>query len=158
MKAYIFNKKIWIVSYILLLIISFFYVHWAINQDRIHVLTKKNNDNEDIIEEHFVRALVKLESPAGYREYSVTKKDELKNVDTVEDLLKKLWESQNFYFEKNSYVYGNGIDNVNYIAAPLGYTWRIFLFDKDVTANFGHTNLMDDAVVTLKLVTADSQE
>ena len=133
-------KKYFPTIYVILLIFSFFYVKSVLKEGD---LREYDNEVEKVEKEHPVNVTLVV----GDRKYLV----DLESGDTVLDLLEDLRGDDKFYYEKTDYTYGTELDSVNGVKPTLGYKWKLYKDDEDITYIMGDIFLTDDTTYTIRL-------
>ena len=135
-------KNYFIIGYILFLILGALYVDSILK----HTPIKEKGKQDQIVEEiKPVTVYLNVENDKTY-------KVDLKNQDSVSDLLDKLRDNGDIFFEKTRYTYGIEIEELGHVKTPEGYNWRIFLNDLDITPQLDKLKLVDQNTYILKLV------
>jgi len=156
-RTYIAPKiqKYAIIAYALALVIGIVYVHYVLKTVRVDVLEKRQIKKvEDVYITSNVVRIYKLTSTAPKtftsEEIRTVYADNLKNYDTVYDLLAYLRKKQRLTFEKTDYISKTEIHDVQNIALPPHYTWRIYNNGVDITNTINFTKLVGDQVYEIK--------
>jgi hypothetical protein len=131
-----------IFGYIVLLVGGSLYVTNVLDHTE---LLETDNDKDKVEEINEVHAYLNIEGDKSYRV-------KLTTADTVNDLLEKLRDDKEIFFEKTRYIYGNELEELNKVKTPEGYKWKVFLNDTDVTYQMDKLRLKDETTYTLKLV------
>jgi len=140
------HKSKLIVFYIALLVCVGVSITVVLNKDLIDVAEKEENNPtpSQLIQ-------VTLSIPQQNLEYAY----ELKNTDSVGDLLERLRDKENFWYEKINYTYGTELENINNITSQETTKWVVLHKDEDITHQLDNTTLEDDSVYELRLVPSD---
>lgn len=77
---------------------------------------------------------------------------QMKNTDTVVDLLQEVRDLYGLVYEKIDYARGVEISEVKGVPAQQNYKWAVLSNNADITNEIGNTNLVEGAVYELKLM------
>ncbi len=138
-------KKIFPIIYAIFLISTFFYVRGIVNEEKIVVVTKK----EDKIVEDVKPIKVSL-TVRGHNQNSIYNV-KMKNVHTFDDLLEELTKQERISYEKTEYIYGTEYDLINHERAPDGYVWKVYADDLELTYDTKGVKLVDGVKYSLIL-------
>jgi len=142
------SKKILIISYILILGISFFYVRSVLKKDNIEVYEEEDKSVE---KKRSIKVTLKyfdgLENPS-VSEFEAN----LDDTETVEDFLRKLRRSKKIVYEITRYTYGTEIDSVNGVKPKENYKWAVIFNGNDITSNIEKIKLVKKGVYELKMI------
>lgn len=139
------RKLIIIISYTLILVLTFFYIKSVLKHERVDIYKEK----KETIEETFsVNVSLNFISGTTVKTF----KKEMKNNNTVQSFLKELREDGDLIYELDEYTYGPRIISVNNIIPKTGFEWAIFLGDENITTDIGNLLIQRDAVYTLKMI------
>ncbi len=135
-------QKRLIVSYILLLLLGFFYVRSVISEDVVDVDDKK--EKVDTREVHPAKVFIRINADKVYS-------TRLETIDTVLDALEELRRRQNFIYEKTAYTYGTELNIIDNQKAPVGYRWNVYDNDKLITFDIHNIYLEDEKTYDIRL-------
>lgn len=144
--------KVWMylnIVYMILLATVVLYTKSVLNTDSF-VATEKSTPR-DVKEAHAVTVKLSFELNMDQKSYQA----ELKNQDTVEDLLSYLRNKQGLVYEKTLYTYGTGIDSVFDQLPPLGSEWTVMFNGKNITKDISKTYLINGGTYTLLVSKSD---
>jgi len=139
------KKKTLILSYILLAGILFFYVNSVLKRSDLKTYSKKE---VKIKKTYPVTGILSVQD--GVRVTEFTK--ELKNTDSIEELLRESRKDKEFTYEIIKYTYGAEISSVNGIEPKEGFKWAIIKNGEDITLGIGDAPLENNAVYELRLI------
>ncbi len=134
------------IAYLLFILMSVVYVKNVLDEDSFKVIEKEPDKKVVKVKEAKVKLLV--ETADGQKEYSA----KLTEGCSVLDLLSDLRDKADFYYEVDMYTYGLELVSVFGQSPLTGYTWAVFLDDKNITKDVSQTNLQDKAVYTIKQI------
>ncbi len=132
-------KKYFPFFYILLLILSTYYVYDALKSNDLDVSIFEKSENQKEIEVKPVKVTLEIVSSRGSENFEKS----LLNTSTVEDLVLKIKNENGLVYERIGYVYGYEFDLVNGEKAPDGYLWKIYENGTDVTFEAENRKLVD---------------
>ncbi len=139
------KKKILIISYLVFLILSFFYIKNVLKEESVGVYQKEIKNFED---EYEVSVTFRYYDNNSVREF----KETLKNTDTIEELLQLMRKKNVLTYETNKYTYGTEIESINTRKPADNYKWVIFSDGNDVTLEIGSKRLEDNKIYELRMV------
>jgi len=143
---FIKSHKNWIIAgYILLMVFSFFYVRKVLSEGDLKVTTREKSRGFD---EKPAKVTLIIAGPGIGVKYTV----DMKNTDTVMDLLDKVSEEQGLEYDMTSYVNRTEFEHINGIKAPEGYVWKLLQGDSDLTEYIQNTKLRDENIYRIILV------
>ena len=137
-------KKILIIAYIIVTALSALYINAVLKEGDA---PSPKKEKPKAVEQKSVNVTLEIHSNG----YIQTFNQDMRNVDTVLELLTRSRNRDTFIFEKTLYTWGWGIDSVNRTTAPEGYVWAIFDGETNITPEFDKTYLDDKKVYVLKL-------
>lgn len=137
--------KIFIPIYIAILVLSSFYIKSVLRESPLDKKSVKKIEEQP----YAINVILKVINETNINTYNI----QLKNNDTVKDLLEEVRDHNNFSYEITEYLHKNEIDIVNKIQTPQGYKWIIEIDGQDITNNLGNEYLKTDGIYELKLVT-----
>lgn len=136
-------KKSFTFIYIVVLIVGYFVVKGTLNDTSIDVGQKQSEEQMDEIKPARVTLLV----PSLSRQYKV----EMKNTDSVLDLLENLRKdgSTGFFYEKTLYTYGIELCCINNSSS----NWVLIHDGENITHDIDSKKLVNNGVYTLERAT-----
>ncbi len=140
-----FLNKYFPIFYISLLFLGYFYVRDIIGREELKVGVI--DDQKESIEIKPIDVTLMVKTRSSSVEYLAN----MKNINTLDDLLEDLRDEVDFFFEKTEYTYGTEYDLVNHTKAQEGYAWKVYEDDEDITQNTSGRVLKDKAVYILSL-------
>lgn len=122
-------KRYFPIFYIVFLIISVFYVRYALNKKLVDVKTATKEEKKEPAKEIKVSLEIFNENKfvVSYPKIKMT------NQDAINDLLDNLYGDHNFRYEKTEYTYGTEYDAILGVMAKEGYRWILFDGSLDIT-------------------------
>jgi hypothetical protein len=138
------SAKIFIPVYIVILLLSFFYIKSVLKQSPL----EEKQDKKEIQQPYPVLVTLKVNNGIVTLTYTA----QLKNTNSVRSLLEEIRDHNNFSFEITEYFHKIEIDTVNKIKTPDGYRWIVLSDGIDITNEIGNTYLKMDGIYELKLI------
>lgn len=138
-------KNALIGMYIFLLVGGYFYVPNVLKHTEINEIDK---DKETIEDTKPVKVTLIVEDLTSKQTFEL----KLTNKDSVNDLLENARDTNKIFFEKTRYIYGNELEKVNNKETPIGYHWKLFLNDSDITYKMDDLKLTNNTTYYLKLI------
>lgn len=129
-------------SYVIIMVLGFFYVKNVLATVEILDYKKEKSDSFEV-----KPVIVKL----NFNDQK-TFRLKMQNTDSIGDFLDKIRDEELFFFERIKYTYGTELDYIDKQKTPVGFVWKIFLNGKDITFDIDKTNLTDDVTYDLRLI------
>ena len=125
-------------AYILLLAFGFFYVRDIVATDRVDV-------DEEVVEEKVkevkpITVYLQIDNGTEVSDYKVR----MNNTNSFEDLLEYLRENDDLKYERNYYLSGTHISEINDVKADNDLKWLIYKESQDVTGMYEELELTDE--------------
>ena len=125
-------------AYILLLAFGFFYVRDIVATDRVDV-------DEEVVEEKVkevkpITVYLQIDNGTEVSDYKVR----MNNTNSFEDLLEYLRENDGLKYERNYYLSGTHISEINDVKADNDLKWLIYKESQDVTGMYEELELTDE--------------
>jgi hypothetical protein len=146
LKLILKSKYFWMAAYTVFLLSSVLYVNALLRTSTLDVIEEPAEKKVAEIKPVTVKLVVQYNG--SDKEYQL----KMNSTDTVLDFLNDLRKDGSFIYDKTAYLDRMEIDQVNGVTPLVGYKWKIFLSDKDVTQEFQDVFLTDGAVYYLKLI------
>ncbi len=142
-------KRFLVPAYVLLLILSFFYVKAVLKEGASIIEVKKDREHIEFPKQAKVNLTVQGPGiDTGYREI-------MKTNNTVFQMIERVKANNTgFKFEQNAYVDRKEFASINGVEATDSKVWKVYLEDKDITYDIEKTFLVQNGSYYLKYVDA----
>lgn len=116
-------KNIIIVIVLLASFGIFLYVRSVINENEVKIKKKDDSLEKRVVDEKPVDVTLIIDNGITKNKYDL----ELKNTDTILDVLSNLRQQDLLIYEKTHYIYGTEIDHMNYANADENNRWKVYM-------------------------------
>lgn len=141
------KKKIYLISgYIILSILTFFYIRNVLRTEEIKTFSKEKK--EESLNEYEVNVTLKYYNGRKTTQYI----RKITNTDSLLSLLQDVRNKEDLPIEFNEYTYGIEIISVENVEPNEGYKWALLNNGDDITLNIASLTLEKDTILELKML------